>query len=555
MIRLIIFGMVVLLLFGCVIGPQEQNQTGQNNDQGGSTQPTCTDGDNGKNIQVKSSAISDGTTYLDSCADQTSVKEYYCSGGYSNFEIIQCPTNNTCSNGACVYSSSIQSNNTQPNNTQQNNTQQNKCTDSDGGLNYDNFGTVIVGSNSYQDSCQSTSNLVEYSCEGKSMKQTTISCGVGISCQNGACIQFSGTCTDSDANEEYKLGQTIQYSGGVVAQSKSDACFDNNTIKEFFCEGNIIKNKPLTCPPRTICDTGLCRPLCEDHDYGVQSHAASYVSDQNGSHYDFCSTQYLLSEYVCNNDVAATTSVTCSTLCKDGRCYEENELTCKESNAGKTVSVTVGATVLDSATDDCVDYATKRDYKCAGSKVDSVSVPCGSTKLCYEGACQTIPNQKCIEYDDDGTCTEYTKDWCYDLDDNEPNKGRNTASFVVLTYTNSVKDVKADVCFTPAIVTEYFCDGDTGFKLDYLTCASDERCLNGACKYQYTCADSDNGVYLTPGAAYLYDNGVLVSTERDACNNDKNVKEMSCGPDGRIIYTIITCPDGTLCDSTDGSCK
>lgn len=525
MIRLIIFGIVVLLLFGCVL-PQDQNQTNQN-DPG----DLCTDSDNGKNIQVKSSAISEGVTNIDSCAGPTSVKEYYCSGTSAVFEVINCPTNNLCLNGACIYSPPVQQNNTQQNTTS------NLCSDSDNGLSYDILGTVTIGSNSYSDSCQSPSNLIEYSCEGSNMKQTMISCGVGVSCQSGACIQFSGVCTDSDATDEYDLGQTIQYNGGVVAQSKSDLCLDNTTIKEFFCDGNNIQFKSLPCPPATICNSGLCRPLCEDHDYGVQSHAASYVSDQNGSYYDFCSTPSLLSEYVCNGNVAATTSVTCSVLCKDGRCYEENELTCKESNGGKTVAIMIGATTLDSATDSCVDYMTKKDYKCAGSKINYVSVPCDSDEFCSQGKCEPI-----------------TGEGCYDLDVDETNDGKNTASFVVLTYTNSIKNVKADSCFTDAIVAEYSCSGDQ-FKLDYINCASDERCIGSACVYPYTCADSDNGVYLTPGAAYLYDNGILVSSERDACVNDNNVREMSCGSDGRIKYTILPCPAGTLCDSVDGSCK
>jgi len=90
---------------------------------------TCTDSDGGKDYYEKGTATgwegNQWVTSTDGCRyDGKTLAEVYCDG--SNLLVAQYECPNDCENGACV--------------------QESTCTDSDGGINYDERGTVDDGS-------------------------------------------------------------------------------------------------------------------------------------------------------------------------------------------------------------------------------------------------------------------------------------------------------------------------------------------------------------------------------------------------------------------------
>ncbi|VVC03435.1 Uncharacterised protein [Candidatus Bilamarchaeum dharawalense] len=524
MARLIIFGLIAFLLFGCIIEQPVQNETTPpSNVTTEPITPSCTDNDGGANILTKGKVISDTGTFVDYCTNSNSISEYSCSGAALVSEVIACPKGTACSNGACVAQ------------VIQENTTKIDCIDSDNGLDFFVSGTVSYYNQSFSDNCVGSSSLLEYSCVNDELNQTLMNCGVGNLCQDGACVRLSRTCTDSDSSDEYDLGTTVQYGGGMVVQTKYDSCVDNQTIREFYCNSTEIGTKTLSCSSHSVCSGGLCVPLCEDGDGGIQTHVSSYVRDQSGTYNDYCLDDFILNEYICESDRVVSTEKTCSGLCRNGKCYELNEIDCAETNSGRTITLKVDSLVVDSAVDSCIDYRTKNDYRCFGGTIDSVSVECESTQFCYAGKCQDISTAA-----------------CYDLDAYVTNHGKGTPSQVIVTDSSSVTQVKSDFCLSSALLSEFSCDG-TNYKVEYIDCGIDEACIDGACIYPYVCIDNHRGS--ATGSVSLVEDGVTIRTEKDACTSDTVQRKVSCDINDKVVYTIVPCPAGTTCDSVDGSCK
>ena len=94
------------------------------------------------------------------------------------------------------------------------------CTDSDGGINYDVKGTVTVGGQVWEDSCQSSSVVNENFCNTNNLKETTVSTCLN-GCSNGACVTASGEgITQPPVNSLWSFNEaswTTDAVGGVKA--------------------------------------------------------------------------------------------------------------------------------------------------------------------------------------------------------------------------------------------------------------------------------------------------------------------------------------------------
>ena len=115
-----------------------------------------------------------------------------------------------------------------------------KCTDSDGGKNYNMKGTtkgIWSASGKYEeriDACDSNlyngRGLSENYCYNNSVWSMTYDCTNG--CKDGACLKSPATCTDSDGGIDYNV------KGKIIAPSVSylleDKC-DGNLLIENFC--------------------------------------------------------------------------------------------------------------------------------------------------------------------------------------------------------------------------------------------------------------------------------------------------------------------------------
>jgi len=169
---------------------------------------TCTDSDGGINYYVRGHLVDEkyNAMYDDQCANNTSLKEYYCGPENYLYETYLCPDG--CAAGVCL-------NVTAPNIT---------CTDSDGGINYNVKGFSqgylywseedILALNNYSDFCSKDPQTgIDYAsdfyCDSRSyLRQGAMGlCPNG--CVDGACVNSSVLIEPKPScAENYKLRAT-----------------------------------------------------------------------------------------------------------------------------------------------------------------------------------------------------------------------------------------------------------------------------------------------------------------------------------------------------------
>ena len=133
---------------------------------------TCNDSDSGIKIYDRGTVtiFSDAghlNSFADSCQDDNSVKEYFCSNNLQNSTIRDCPSDHYCDRGACKEAD---------------------CIDSDGGTDIYTSGYASKGNLTYDDRCTSSGVVREYFCDGKDVEYDSIACP-SDECDNGACVR------------------------------------------------------------------------------------------------------------------------------------------------------------------------------------------------------------------------------------------------------------------------------------------------------------------------------------------------------------------------------
>lgn len=116
---------------------------------------SCQDSDGGQNLMKKGTTNKGPVIETDSCSGSYNVVEYFCSDNNIQSSTNTCPSGYWCQSGECVSEPS--------------------CSDSDGGKDYWNPGTVTKGSDTHKDICNGIV-LTEYYCDGKSVKSEQFTC-------------------------------------------------------------------------------------------------------------------------------------------------------------------------------------------------------------------------------------------------------------------------------------------------------------------------------------------------------------------------------------------
>lgn len=229
----------------------------------------CTDTDGGRNYNVKGTVKDNvrpadyiASLYTDSCSG-SSLVEWECLGGQMAAVRYTCP--NGCKDGACLKEV------------------QHVCTDTDGGKNYWVKGEVSYDSSDhYRDTCLGYT-LVEYSC-GLPAGQTQPTIGAEekfceSGCQAGACLgtpppaepkpeeppaepepkpEPVAECIDSDGGKDYFVkGENTDF-----GDTRSDSCFNANTVTEFYCEQAAGQPRPSRGAEQKKCEHGCKDGAC-----------------------------------------------------------------------------------------------------------------------------------------------------------------------------------------------------------------------------------------------------------------------------------------------------
>ncbi|MFH0978681.1 MAG: hypothetical protein V1837_05245 [Candidatus Woesearchaeota archaeon] len=173
----------------------------------------------------------------------------YCSSGACGYSITPelvetCLTGQYCSSGACHWT--------------------NSCSDTDGGVMPNIFGTVSGyysdASYSYDDFCNTSAQLKEYWCNGALAKLSSQTCSYG--CADGKCNPAPDSCTDTDGGIVPLIGgNTYGYYQGNFYYNP-DLCLNGTAsmMTEWYCSGTSSNSQDIDCNSNgtTYCTQGHC---------------------------------------------------------------------------------------------------------------------------------------------------------------------------------------------------------------------------------------------------------------------------------------------------------
>ena len=278
------------------------------------------------------------------------------------------------------------------------------CNDSNGGVHPDVVGTVTYGNQTFQDQCADTSDVVEYFCDNNMPSNTTIPCGTGKACQDGACVQTqqpaNASAQNSTPQPQVCVGQftTDPLSAGNVSFNGStfkDTCIDYTTVKDYFCQDGKLESQNNECDPGYGCTGGRCQllePICTNTSAANDTNTVGTTTVVKGINMifqkiDSCLDDGTLVKYSCGADGnAVTTQELCpsGTKCVAGRCAPSD---CTATNPGIDIyhAGTVTVDVNGKATqysDSCIDDHSVMKYYCYGDNYQSEAFTCPSGYFC-----------------------------------------------------------------------------------------------------------------------------------------------------------------------------
>ena len=230
------------------IGEESGNGTANETPNPGANQTlnlTGCQGPDAPNVTSKDTVTFNGKEYNDTCADYTTVTDYFCKNNNISSQNNQCDPGSNCNGGKCV----------RPDLT---------CTEDDTGndtsmrsttLSMRGFTTVYRGT----DECVDDGKITEYYClENGSATSAEILCGNAKKCVSGRCIR--STCNDTDGGINIYVNGTVK-SG---ASNATDDCINDNQIDESYCYGDDIQNEILDCGDGYTCHLFHGSARCEE---------------------------------------------------------------------------------------------------------------------------------------------------------------------------------------------------------------------------------------------------------------------------------------------------
>ena len=277
------------------------------------------------------------------------------------------------------------------------------CSDSDGGLNPEVFGTASKGSESETDLCLNENQMIEYVCDDNSILSNNVMCEEGKKCKDGQCVEVPKPPPPNMTPGCIGTGQTDIYTQENVTSngvSYADSCADYRTVKEYYCKNDKLESSNNICPSGYGCSLGQCYQLkfeCTETDNGNDTSTRGRTVVTKGilstsDNWDECIDIQTIREYYClENGTSGSGEFSCGNgkKCVSGRCVSSS---CSETDGGKNI-YNYGVTTASGVDyeDDCIDSKTIKEYYCYGDDVESDSKNCGPGYICNEDT------DKCVE--------------------------------------------------------------------------------------------------------------------------------------------------------------
>ncbi|MFA5412442.1 MAG: Kazal-type serine protease inhibitor [Candidatus Micrarchaeia archaeon] len=271
--------------------------------EGACAEYTCRDTDGGRDEDEYGTASKGSDEGADECYDADTVTEYYCSGNEVESTRIDCSSGKICEDGECV--------------TQE-------CSDTDGGNDRADYGTVTVDGSTHRDSCTDLYTLTEYFCDGSNYDDATILCtGYNELCWQNECSPAE--CDDSDGGRDESIYGTVLISTtNGYSYSESDSCsVDLRSVREKYCSDLKVESVVMDCAAEEVCNGGRCmEAACSDSDGGLNYITPGTTTKGAESATDECDPMDPIDIYECycsGNEIVCTPHA-----CPDG-CRTDSE--------------------------------------------------------------------------------------------------------------------------------------------------------------------------------------------------------------------------------------
>lgn len=474
----------------------------------------CVDEDGGIKALIASNVTittneSINIVYNDVCVDDNQLQEGYCESLNLTWEVIDCAYG--CSDGRCNDLS---------------------CSDNDAGADYFFASSVDFYNNSvlYEktDSCDDAWILNERICIGDEWGTDIHNCVTG--CKDGACINNTDICTDSDAGFQISVLGTVDGLQDGVPYSNEDSCYNLYFVIENFCNATLPRSKVWPCPDGMVCKLGICvdsNISCIDSDGGSNYYEAGYVllTNESGEYTleDECEKSDGLLEYICSSNTVKEVAHTCSYDCKSGACVNDTRSkSCTDSDEGinlKEKGYVVGEEDGDDffLEDSCINDSSVLERSCVEGRPQATIQDCTEGRYCDNGACiyDSVPST------------------CADTDG-----GANYEEAGTVSVTGQEVGKYNDYC-NGSTLFEAYCLGEV---VSWITINCSEKCENGSCfVYSVQCSDTDSGIDSEKFGA------VIVSSKdstayQDKCEGD-TLKEAYC-LNNDVAWIDLTCAEG-----------
>jgi len=482
---------------------------------------TCSDSDAGKDILSAGSASKAGETKSDTCANATSVLEYYCQNGSIAYATVDCPVGYACSQGACSFQAANATNISQ-------------CMDTDQGKDFQATGAVFYNGKEYLDYCYDAHSLKEYYCENNAAAGMDYDCPTDRECIDGSCVQVTKTCFETDAGiDKFNNGVLSVFKNKALISEEADYCLNSTHVNEYYCQNGGYTSIALDCGSGFECKGGECvsvgavPALCNDSDGGKDVYAKGTATNGTVTGTDICKGSDIV-EYYCDNGAVKSSQLACpsGSSCSNGVCaIAMIPVVCNDSDGGNDIYT---AGTASDATKNYSDYCPSKssivEYYCDSSKmVQNTTTSCSSGYGCFQGRCEYL---------------------CTDSDGGYNTSVKGTAKKGTASYT--------DYCIDSSTVDEYYCEPkfNTLLGASY-ACPANYSCIDGACSYFplipliIACTDPD-GPYDTTTKSTVTDSS---GSYTDYCTPSGWVRDYACANSTTHTYYDIQCAAGKTCAS------
>jgi len=268
------------------------------------------------------------------------------------------------------------------------------CQDSDGGKNRSQKGTAATGSGRQTDYCADFYSVEEYYCQNGLIGRETIQCEAYEECRDGACgaplpAAPEPECIDNDGKDIYTKG-VVNGSGSLYA----DSCEDHKRVREFYCDGGLVRHQISECAPGYECDAGKCAKTignCTDTDAGEDIYNEGKVMVRQNlvvaEYLDKCIDADTVREYYCLYGDYVVEDVDCPAefRCVQAACKED---LCTDSDDGYSIFRKGGVNKGDILMKDfCTSEDGGVEYYCDENNIVNSTFTCQTGFTCSDGRC------------------------------------------------------------------------------------------------------------------------------------------------------------------------